>query len=119
MKLYTIITGYMPKEAFTAALIFAFCGFVFHKIIQWRTRKGRKLNPVKFNWKYWIKDNLMEAIAHAFVLFLAVRFAPDVLRYIAPQSIEFFQAADKMLIYVAIGWIVAYPISWFKKKFKK
>ena len=109
----------MPQEVFMASLIFAFCGFVFHKIIQWRTSKTRKKTNEKFNFTYWVKDNFTEAIAHAFVLCLAVRFAPDLLRYIAPQSVEFFQSADKMLIYVAIGWIVAYPIAWFKKKFKK
>jgi len=115
----TIITGYMPQEVFMAALLFAFCGFVAHKIIQWRTSKNRKKPNVKFNFTFWVKDNLSEAIAHAFFLFLAVRFAPDALRFFAPQTTEFFQHADKMLIYVGIGWIVAYPISWFKKKFKK
>jgi hypothetical protein len=117
--IYEIITGYMPKAVFMAALIFAFCGFLFHKIIKWRTSKARKKTTEKFNFAFWVKDNIAEAIAHAFVLFLAVRFAPDLLRYVAPQSVEFFQSADKMLVYVAIGWIVAYPISWFKKKFKK
>ena len=117
--IYQIITVYMPAAVFLAALIFAFCGFLFHKIIQWRTSKTRKKSDEKFNFKYWVKDNITEAIAHGFVLFLAVRFAPDAIKYIAPQSVEFFQSADKMLIYVAIGWIVAYPISWFKKKFKK
>ena len=109
----------MPTDIFLAALIFAFCGFLFHKIIQWRTSKTRKKTDERFDFAFWIKDNFQEAIAHAFILCLVVRFAPDFIRYIAPQLVVFFQSSDKMLIYVAVGWIVAYPISWFKKKFKK
>lgn len=54
--IYTTLTGMMPKEVFMAALIFAFCGFVFHKIIQWRTSKSRKKYIEPFNFGYWVKD---------------------------------------------------------------
>jgi len=111
--------GLMPLNTFIAALIFAMLGWVLHKLITGTKRDTKSTrSPKKWSWKFWIKDNIHEAFLHFCLLYSAVRFAPDLIKVVAPQWVEFFHDADNMLIYLVVGWLASYPINKLKKATK-
>ncbi len=120
MKYIGHITGYLTADVFFAALTFAFLGFAIHKILTGANRDVKsQRTPGKFSFTFWIKDNWIEAATHFLLLYTVVRFAPDTVKLFAPSWLEFFKSADHMLIYVAVGWLVAYPLNKIKKKLEK
>jgi hypothetical protein len=119
---YNHFTGFMPLGVFITALCFAALGFAVHKFFQAKKRdKTSKRTPINWKWSFWIKDNIHEAVFHFIVLFLAVRFAPDLINVLSQigifptWAVGFFKTADHMAIYVLVGWLVAMPIAKVKK----
>lgn len=111
------LTGTLTTSVFLYALFFGMLGWVIHKLITGvNRRKKSPTSPVHWSWKFWIIDNIDEALLHSTTLFVAVRFAPDLVKYFSPESVDFFKDADHMLIYVVVGWAVSYPINYLKKK---
>lgn len=120
MNYYNAITGAMPTGVFMAALTFAACGFAIHKYFAAKKRDTKSSRtPANWSWKFWIKDNIHEGVAHMIMLFCGVRFAPDLIKLFVPEQLDFFTHADSMLIYLPIGWLMAMPLAWFKKKLVK
>lgn len=117
---YNNYTGFMPTETFIAALIFAALGWTIYKYV---TAKGRtktsKHSPVHWSWRYWLEDNLPEAFIHGVLLYTVVRFAPDLIKQFAPESISFFQSPDHMLLYLGVGFLFSIPLKALKDKFAK
>ena len=115
---YSAITGEMTTGVFIAALFFASLGWFLYK--SWTAKKrdvSSSRTPQNWDWKFWIKDNIHEAFIHGVVMFLLIRFAPDLVIYFAPDSADFFHSADPMLLALVLGFAKGYLINKVKKNF--
>lgn len=100
-----ILLGSLPAVSFIAAMIFALIGFGLQKRLSYTKGRDPKRTPKDFSWKFWFKDNLDDILFQLFLLFTIVRFAPDLMTYIYPDSIAFFERADTMAIYLVLGFL--------------
>lgn len=120
------LTGFMPLDAFFAALTFCLLAAAGYKLFQARRRykpHGRipadMRTPLTFSWKFWWADNCVEVAWTLLCSLLAVRFAPDIISLFAPQWVEFFKTADNMFIYVVVGVGISYSNAKMFKNMKK
>lgn len=113
-----------PKTFFTA-LFFCFLGFILHKllVLMMRDRKSQR-TPGKLSGRFWLKDNWVEALFHAILMFLGVLFTPYLLdqihgsAYTPAQLKSMLTNAPAMLTYTAVGWLIAAPMQAVKKNYK-
>ena len=100
MKYYNYLSGGMTPEHLSAAMLMAFFGFVVYKAITGikRDRVSHR-TPAKFDWKFWFKDNAIEA-AQSFVIVLAIiRFYSEIVHQFAPELERMIQSQDPMWPY--------------------
>lgn len=119
---YSPYTGLMHPKVFVAAMLFAVFGFILHKLNSLRIRdKKSNRTPEKLSIKFWLIDNRLDIIHNVIMIIIGVRFAPDIIGLLVMIKIlpdwvtNFFNAADHMAIYVAVGWISAYRIEKINK----
>jgi len=116
MNYYNYISGGMTPSHLLAALSFAACGWFVYKAVTAATRKkSSKRTPVKWDWKFWIRDNWKEAIQHAVIMFALVRFAAEILAKSGVDS-EVINSEDPMWIYFVIGVLKSWLLDYWKKR---
>lgn len=121
----TIING-MEPGLFFVAMFFCLMGFILHKLVSltMRDRKSQR-TPGKYSFSFWLRDNWKEAAIHVILMFLGVLFTPWILEqihgspYTPAQISKLLTNAPAMLIYTAVGWVVAAPMEALKKNYKK
>lgn len=115
MTYYNYISGGMTQQHLLAALSFAALGWLLYKCITAARRdRGSHRTPVKWSWKFWLKDNWKEALLHALIMFAMVRFASEILNKIG-VSPDVIESNDPMWIYFVVGVLK----SWILDKVKK
>jgi hypothetical protein len=100
-----ILLGSLPLTSFIAAMIFALIGFGLQKRLSYNKGKDSKRTPKEFSWKFWFKDNWDDILLQFAIIFVIVRFAPDLLLYVYPDAVVFFERADTMAIYLVLGFL--------------
>lgn len=109
-KFWELIFGSNPWYWYAAAYVFALSGL----FIRWaiKTNNGIKNNldtPDWFDWKYWVKHNLVRSLKSIFVtiivVFLCLRFAS-----------EWFGVVPSMVFAAGIGLAFDWFLNVIKKK---
>jgi sterol desaturase/sphingolipid hydroxylase (fatty acid hydroxylase superfamily) len=116
MNYYNFMSGGMTPSHLLAALSFAACGWFVYKAVTAATRKkSSKRTPVKWDWKFWIQDNWLEALQHMIITFMLVRFASEILAKsgVSPELIE---SNDPMWIYFVVGLAKSWLLDYWKKR---
>ena len=112
------LTGAMPLGTFFGSLTFAFFGWVIYKYFTAKKRDVESTRTLRhWSWKFWIKDNWFEAVAHALIMFCLIRFMPDLITYFLPDAQTFFNSADPMLPSLVVGFGKSYILNKVKKNF--
>lgn len=116
MKYYTFISGGMTPQHLLAALSFAAMGWLIYKTITGITRvKASTRSPRAWSWSFWIKDNYKQAITHAVLMFILVRFAAEILAK-SGVGAEIIESKDPMWIYFVVGVAKSWILDVAKKK---
>ncbi len=117
MNYYNYISGGMTPSHLMAALSFAAMGWLSYKVVTGATRVKHSIRtPVKWSWKFWVKDNWKEAVTHAVIMFILVRFASEILAKTIPNSAEYLDSKDPMWIYLVVGVAKSFILDKIKKK---
>lgn len=120
MKYYDYFSGGMTPAHLMAAMSFAFLGWAGYKIITALQRdRASQRTPAKFSWKFWLEDNIEEAIKGLVIMFILVRFASEILAHTIPNSAEVLDSKDPMWIYAVVGAAKGYILNRLKKKLPK
>lgn len=116
MKYYNFLTGGIEPIHFLAAMTFGFIGWGCYKIISAiRRDKGSQRTPAKFHWGFWLKDNAKEAAQGAFLFFVFLRFAADLVPRLMPDMADWFASNDPMWLPFLIGVLKAPLLERLKK----
>lgn len=113
-----ILLGNLPVISFVAAMIFALIGFGVQKRLSYNKGKDSKRTPKEFSWKFWFKDNWDDIVFQFIIIFIIVRFAPDLVLYLYPDAISFFERVDTMVIYLVLGFLSTRITKTIKSKSK-
>lgn len=115
-NLLQALLGSMSPSVFISAMIFCLIGFIIQKRLSYIKGKDKPRTPLKFSWEFWFKDNLDDILIQLLITFVLVRFAPDIILYFFPQSREFFERADAMVIYLVLGFLSTRIVKIIKDK---
>jgi hypothetical protein len=116
MNYYNYLSGGMTPNHLFAALSFAAIGWFVYKSVTAATRNAAsKRTPKNWDWKFWVRDNWFEAVQHAVIMFVLVRFASEVLSK-SGVSADVVNSEDPMWIYFVIGVLKSWLLDYWKKR---
>ena len=117
MNYYNYLSGGMTPAHLFAALTFSAMGWATYKIITAMMRnRGSQRTPPNWSWRFWIRDNWKEAAQHAFLMFVLVRFAAEIMARTIPNSAEVLDSQDPMWVYLVVGILKGYILNFWQKK---
>lgn len=101
MEFLELFLGCKSVYFYTAAIMFILLGFATNKILSFKNRTNK---DIRFSFRYWLRDNLLDVLLAFILSFISIRFTDDLLSYANTYfNFDTSKISDNMLYYYLIG----------------